>query len=64
MKRLFAAVALAAIICTSGTANAYESRGNQCGEHPEHLTGLPAVVETVDMVRAGVIDWQEKIIKK
>lgn len=32
MKRLFAAAALAAIILTSGTANAYESRGNQCGE--------------------------------
>lgn len=59
MKRLFAAAALAAIILTGGTANAYESRGNQCGEHPEHLTGLPAVVETMNMVRAGVIDWQD-----
>lgn len=48
MKKIFAAAALAAIILTSGTANAYESRGNQCGEHLEHLTGLPAVVESVN----------------
>ena len=59
MKKIFAAAALAAIILTNGTAAAYESRGNQCGEHPEHLTGLPAVVESVNMARAGVIDWQD-----
>ncbi|WP_277228750.1 hypothetical protein [Phascolarctobacterium succinatutens] len=59
MKKIFAAAALAAIILASGTAAAYESRSNQCGEHPEHLTGLPAVVESVNMARAGVIDWQD-----
>ena len=59
MKKIFIAAALAAIILTNGTAAAYESRDNQCGEHPEHLTGLPAVVESVNMARAGVIDWQD-----
>ena len=47
MKKIFAAAALAAIILANGTAAAYESCGNQCGEHPEHLTGLPAVSEKI-----------------
>lgn len=57
MKKIFAAAALAAIILTNGTAAAYESRGNQCGEHPEHLTGLPAVVESVNMARAAGVEY-------
>ena len=52
MKKILAAAALAAIILTSGTANAYESRGNQCGEYPEFIAADFELYRLADAIRA------------
>lgn len=51
MKALAAAL-LAATVLTTNTAAAYE---HQCGEAPQCKSGLPAIVESLQMVAKGQI---------
>ena len=52
MKKILAAALIAATVLTTNTAAAYE---NQCGEAPKCKSGLPAIVESLQMAAKGQI---------